>query len=126
MALFATAKEGCKLCKTIWGRRFKSNGLATAKDIRIEFCWNPTEEASRDSRRLGDVRLGCIVAFTVTQNQNKHTWETIFRFRLWPSSAFNSFFEVEGSVPLGPIERGNTRSSRLGFALAVRVQGQCR
>ena len=123
MALFAAANEGCQLCKTIWGRRFKNNGMATAKDIRIEFCWNTTEEASWDGRRPGDARLVCNMVSTVTQNQNKHTWETIFRFQLWPSPTFDHFFEVEGSVPLGPIEKGNTRSSR---PMALHWLSECR
>jgi hypothetical protein len=123
MALFAAANGGCQLCKTMWGRHFKNNGMATAKDIRIEFCWNTTEEASWDGRRPGDARLVCNMVSTVTQNHNKHTWETIFHFQLWPSPTFDPFFEVEGSVPLGPIERGNTRSSR---PMALHWQGQCR
>jgi len=35
MALFAAANEGCQLCKTIWGRRFKNNNMATAKEYDI-------------------------------------------------------------------------------------------
>jgi hypothetical protein len=112
MALFAAANEGCQLCKTIWGRRFKASGMATANDIRIEFCWNTTEKASWDGGRPGDSRLVCNMVSTVTPNHNKNTWETIFRFQLWPSPTFDPFFEVEGAVPLGPIERGNTRSSQ--------------
>ena len=123
MALFAAANGGCQLCKTIWGRRFKHNGMATAKDIRIEFCWNTTEEASWDGRRPGDARLVCNIVSTVTQNQNKHTWETIFRFQLWPSPTFDPSFEVEGSVLLGPNERGNTRSSR---PMALQWMSECR
>lgn len=38
MALFAAANEGCQLCNTIWSRRFKTNNIATAEDIRTEFC----------------------------------------------------------------------------------------
>lgn len=123
MALFAAANEGCQLCRTIWGRRFKSNGMAMAKDIRIEFCWNTTEEASWDGRRPGDARLVCNMVSTVAQNQNKHTWETIFRFQLWPSPAFDPFFAVEASVPLGAIEKGNTRSSR---PMALHWLSECR
>jgi hypothetical protein len=82
MALYAAANGGCHLCKTIWGRRFKHNGMAIAKDMRIEFCWNTTEEESRDGRRPGDARLICNIVSTVMQNHNKYTWETIFRFQL--------------------------------------------
>jgi hypothetical protein len=92
MALFAAANGGRQLCKTMWGRHFKNNGMATAKDIRIEFCWNTTEEASWDGRRPGDARLVCNMVSTVTQNHNKHTWETIFHFQLWPSPTFDPFF----------------------------------
>ncbi|MCJ1479180.1 hypothetical protein MMC13_007864 [Lambiella insularis] len=123
MALFAAANEGCHLCKTIWGRRFKTNGMATAPDVRIEFCWNTTDEASWDGTDPGDARLVCNIVSTVTQNHNKHTWDTIFRFQLWPSPIFDSFFEVEGTIPLGPIDRGNTRSSRL---MALRWLSECR
>ena len=113
MALFAAANEGCQLCKTIWGRRFKTNGMATAKDVRIKFCWNATEEASWDGRRPGDARLLCNMVSTATQNHDKHTWETIFRFQLWPSPTFDPFFKTEASTTPGSIEKGNTRSSRL-------------
>ena len=123
MALFAAANGGCQLCKTIWDRRFKTNGMATAKDIRIDFCWNTTDEESWDGRRPGDARLVCNMVSTVTQNHNKHTWETIFRFQLWPSPTFDPFFEVEGSIPLGPIERGNTRASR---PMALHWLSECR
>jgi hypothetical protein len=123
MALFAAANEGCQLCRTIWGRRFKENGMATAKDVRIEFCWNTTEEASWDGRRPGDARLLCNMVSTVTQNHNKDTWETIFRFQLWPSPTFDHFFEFEGSLPLGPIERGSTRSSQ---PMALQWLSECR
>ena len=123
MALFAAANGGCQLCKTIWGRRFKNNGLATANDLRIEFCWNTTEEASWDGRRPGDARLICNMVSTTAQNHNKNTWETIFRFQLWPSPIFDPFFEVESSAPLRPIERGNTRSSR---TMALRWLSECR
>jgi hypothetical protein len=123
MALFAAANGGCQLCKTIWGRRFKKNGLATAKDLRIEFCWNTTEEASWDGRRPGDARLVCNMVSTVAQNHNKHTWETIFRFQLWPSPTFSHFFESEDSLPLVPIVKGNTRSSR---PLALQWLSECR
>ena len=123
MALFAAANGGCQLCKTIWGRRFKKNGMATAEDIRIEFCWNTTEEASWDGGRPGDARLVCNMVSTATPNRNKHTWETIFRFQLWPSPLLDRFFEVEGSVPLGPIERGDTRSSR---PMALHWLSECR
>ena len=123
MALFAAANGGCQLCKTIWGRRFKTNGMATAEDFRIEFCWNTTDVASWDGRQPGDARLLCNMVSTVTQNHNKHTWETIFRFQLWPSPTFDPFFKSKTSVPLGPIERGNTRSSRL---LALHWLAECR
>ena len=123
MALFAAANEGCQVCETIWSRRFKTNGMATAEDLRIEFCWNTTEEASWDGGRPGDARLVCNMVSTATQNHNKHTWETIFRFQLWPSPTFDHFFEVEGSAPLGPIERGNTRSSR---PMALQWLSECR
>ncbi|KAI0466847.1 HET-domain-containing protein [Xylaria cf. heliscus] len=86
--------------------------MAKAKDIRIEFCWNTTEQESWDGRRLGDARLLCNMVSTVAQNHNKHTWETIFRFQLWPSPISNPFFESEGSLLTGLVERGNTRSSR--------------
>lgn len=49
MALYAAANGGCQLCKTIWSRRFKHNGMARVKDMRIEFCWNTTEQAVRNS-----------------------------------------------------------------------------
>ncbi|KAI3333061.1 HET-domain-containing protein [Ustulina deusta] len=97
--------------------------MATAKDIRIEFCWNTTEEASWDGRRPGDARLMCNMVSTTTQNHNKHTWETIFRFQLWPSPAFDSFFQSEGSLCLGPMERGNTCSSR---PMALQWLSECR
>ena len=112
MALFAAANGGCQLCKIIWGRRFKTNGMATAPNVRIEFCWNTTEEASWDGSDPGDARLICNMVSTLTQNHNKNTWDPIFRFQLWPSPTFDPFFDVESSVPLGPTERGNTRSSR--------------
>ena len=123
MALFAAANEGCQLCKTIWGRRFKTNGMATAPNIRTEFCWNTTEEASWDGTRPGDARLLCNIVSTVTQNQNKHTWETIFRFQLWQSPSFDPYFNTGGLVPLSPIQRGNTRSSR---PMALRWLSECR
>ena len=123
MALFAAANGGCQLCKTIWDRRFKTNGMATAENVRIEFCWNTTDEESWDGRRPGDPRLICNMVSTVTQNHNKHTWETIFRFQLWPSPTFDPFFEVESSVPLDPTERGNTRSSR---PMALHWLSECR
>lgn len=72
MALFAAANGGCQLCKMIWDRRFKTNGMATAENVRIDFCWNTTDEASWDSRRPGDARLTCDMVSTVTQNHNKH------------------------------------------------------
>ena len=122
MALFAAANGGCQLCKTIWDRRFKTDGMATAEDIRIEFCWNTSEEASWSGRRPGDARLICNMVSTVAQNHNKHTWDTIFRFQLWPSPTFDPFFEVEGSVPRG-VERGNTCSSR---PMALHWLSECR
>jgi hypothetical protein len=123
MALFAAANGGCQLCKTIWVRRFKKNGMATAKDIRIEFCWNTREESSWDGRHPGDARLLCNMVSTVTQNHNKHTWETIFRFQLWPSPTFDPFFESRRSPLMGPTERGNTRSSR---PMALQWLSECR
>ncbi|KAI0459487.1 HET-domain-containing protein [Xylaria acuta] len=86
--------------------------MATAKDMRIEFCWNTADRASWDGRRSGDARLLCNMVSTIAQNHNKHTWETIFRFQLWPSPRFNPFFEPEGSLLPRPVERGTTRSSR--------------
>ncbi|KAL8862648.1 MAG: hypothetical protein Q9178_001146 [Gyalolechia marmorata] len=100
MDLFAPANEGCHLCKAIWGRRFQKNGMATGTDFRTEFCWNTTEEVSWDGTRPGDARLLCNRVSTLAQNHNKHTWETIFRFRLWPSPTFDPYFEVQGLVPL--------------------------
>ncbi|KAL9614067.1 MAG: hypothetical protein Q9167_001421 [Letrouitia subvulpina] len=121
MALFAAANGGCQLCKTIWGRRFKKNGMATATDIRTEFCWNTTEEASWDGTRPGDSRLLCNIVSTVTRDHNKYTWETIFRFQLWPSPIFDPYFNIEGRV--SPAERGNTRSSR---PMALHWLSECR
>ena len=123
MSLFAAANEGCHLCKTIWGRRFQKNVMATVADIRTEFCWNTTEEASWDGTRPGDARLLCNLVSTLAQNHNKHTWETIFRFQLWPSPTFDPYFEVQGLVPLSSIERGNTRSSR---PMALHWLSECR
>ena len=123
MALFAAANEGCQVCKTIWGRRFKTNGMATAPDLRIEFCWNTTDETSWDGQSPGDARLICNMVSNLTQNHNKNTWETIFRFQLWPSPIFDPFFEVENPVPLNPTEKGNTRSSR---PMALRWISECR
>jgi len=123
MALFAAANEGCQLCKTLWGRWFKKNGMATAPDLRIEFCWNTTDEASWNGSRPGDARLLVNMVSTVAQNHNKHTWETIFRFQLWPSPIFDSFFKVKDSLTLGPIGRGNTRSSR---PMALQWMSECR
>lgn len=60
---------------------------------------------------------------TVAQNHNKHTWETIFRFQLWPSPTFNQFFEPEGSLLLSRDERGSTRSSR---PMALQWLSECR
>ncbi len=112
MALFAAANGGCQLCKTIWGRRFKKNGMATAPDMRIEFCWNTTDEASWDGGRPGDARLICNMVSTVAQNHNKHTWETIFRFQLWRAPTFDRFFAADRSLSLSSSAKGNTRSSR--------------
>ncbi|KAM0812128.1 putative heterokaryon incompatibility protein [Seiridium cardinale] len=123
MALFAAANEGCQLCKTIWGRRFKKNCMATAENIRTEFCWNTTDEASWDGGRPGDARLICNMVSTVAQNHNKHTWDTIFRFQLWPSLTFDQFFETEQPPWLNSIMGGNTRSSR---PLALRWLSDCR
>ena len=124
MALFAAANEGCQLCKTIWGRRFKKNGMATAPNVRIEFCWNTSDEESWDGGRPGDARLLCNMVSTTTQNHNKNTWETIFRFQLWPSPTFDPVFEVEGgSGSLSRNERGNTRSSR---PMASQWLSECR
>ena len=111
MALFAAANKGCQLCKTIWSRRFKTNHI-TAGNVRIDFCWNTTQKVSWDGRRPGDARLVCNLVSTTAQNHNKDTWDTIFRFQLWPSPTFDPFFKVEGSVPPDPIDRSNTRSSR--------------
>lgn len=123
MAFFAAANGGCHLCKTIWDRRFKTSGLATAEDIRIDFCWNTTDEQSWDGRCPGDARLLCNMVSTNIQSQSKHTWDTIFRFQLWPSALFDDFFKVEGSVSLDPIERGNTRSCR---PMALHWLSECR
>lgn len=109
MALFAAANGGCQLCKTIWARRFKKSGPATAEDIRTEFCWNTTDVESWDGGNPGDARLVCNMVSTTTQNHNKRTWDTLFRFQLWPSPAFDPFFEFEGPLWPGPIGRGNTR-----------------
>ncbi|KAI8630375.1 HET-domain-containing protein [Xylariaceae sp. FL1651] len=84
--------------------------MAMAEDLRIEFCWNTTEEATWDGRRPGDARLLCNMVSTVAQNYNKHTQETVFRFQLY-------------YLPLGPIEKGNTRSSR---PLALQWMSECR
>ncbi|GAP83692.1 putative heterokaryon incompatibility protein [Rosellinia necatrix] len=123
MALFAAANEGCQLCKTLWGRRFKKNGMATAKDVRTEFCWNTTEEASWNGGQPGDARLICNMVSTTATNHNKHTWETIFRFQLWPSPTFDRFFESRGPLSLSALNRGNTRSSR---PMALRWLSECR
>ncbi|KAL8692087.1 MAG: hypothetical protein Q9218_002816 [Villophora microphyllina] len=123
MALFAAANGGCQLCETIWGRRFKTDGLATATDIRTEFCWNTTEEASWDGARQGDARLLCNIVSTVAQNHNKHTWQTIFRFQLWPSPSFDPYFKVKDHVSLSAIAKGNTRSSR---PMALQWLSECR
>lgn len=123
MALFAAANGGCQLCKTIWGRCFKVKGPATAPDIRTEFCWNTTEEALGDGTSPGDARLLRNTVSTVAQNHNKHTWQTIFRFQLWPCPTFDPYFKVEGRVPLSPIERGNTRSSR---SMVLHWLSECR
>ncbi|KAL8797817.1 MAG: hypothetical protein Q9195_000169 [Heterodermia aff. obscurata] len=112
MALFAAANEGCQLCKTIWGRKFKTNGMATAPDIRTEFCWNTTDKTSWDGTLSGDARLLCNIVSTTAQNHNKHTWDAIFRFQLWPSLAFDDYFKANEQGPLSLLGRGNTRSSR--------------
>ncbi|KAI1330308.1 heterokaryon incompatibility protein-domain-containing protein [Xylariaceae sp. FL0255] len=112
MALYAAANDDCHLCKTIWTRRFKTSGMATIKDVRIEFCWNTTERASWDGRRPGDARLICNMVSTSAQTYNKYTWETIFRFQLWPSPTFDSFFKINESRLPDLFERGNTRSSQ--------------
>lgn len=112
MALYAAANGDCQLCQTIWARRFKTSGMATVENVRIEFCWNTTERASWDGRRPGDARLICNMVSTVAQHYNKHTWETIFRFQVWPSPTFNPFFERKHYPLPSSAERGNTRSSR--------------
>ena len=123
MALFAAANGGCQLCKTICGRRFKTNGMAAAPDLRIEFCWNTTDETSWDGQNPGDARLICNMVSNLTQNHNKNTWESIFRFQLWPAPTFDPIFEVETPVPLGLTEKGNTRSSR---PKVLRWMSECR
>ncbi|KAL8838912.1 MAG: hypothetical protein Q9170_001949 [Blastenia crenularia] len=121
MALFAAANEGCHLCKTVWGRRFRVNGMATAEGVRTEFCWNTTERAAWDGGRVGDARLLCNIVDTGKAERNKHTWDMVFRFQLWPSPMFDRYFEVEKS--LGQSERGNTRSSR---PMALRWMEECK
>ncbi|KAJ2987184.1 hypothetical protein NUW58_g4646 [Xylaria curta] len=123
MALYAAANGGCQLCKTIWSRRCKQNGIATARDLRIEFCWNTTEHESWDGTRLGDARLLCNMVSTVAQNHNKHTWETIFRFQLWPSPMLDFIFEAKNSLLPGAARRGNTRSSQ---PMALQWLSECR
>ncbi|KAI1108039.1 HET-domain-containing protein [Nemania sp. NC0429] len=86
--------------------------MATAEDIRIEFCWNTTERASWESGRWGDARLICNMVSTVAQNHNKFTWETIFRFQLWPCPTFDHFFDSKSSLFDNRNERGSTRGSR--------------
>ena len=90
---------------------------------RIEFSWNTTDEESWGGRRPGDARLICNMVSTVAQNHNKDTWDNIFRFQLWPSPTWDPFFRVEGSVPLGPMEKSNTRSSR---PMALHWLSECR
>lgn len=123
MALFAAANGGCHLCKTIWTRRFKRNGMATAKDFRIEFCWNTTERESWEGRRRGDARLICNMVSTVAQNHNKFTWETIFRFQLRPSPTFDPLFESESSLLPSQSERSSTRCSQ---PMALQWLSECR
>jgi hypothetical protein len=123
MALFAAANGGCQLCRTIWGRRFKVNGMAKTPDVRIEFCWNTTDEESWDGGQPGDARLLCNMIRTDTQYHNKHTWETIFRFQLWPSPTFDHFFDFQDTFLLSTMARGNTRSSR---PMALQWMSECR
>ena len=128
MALFTAANEGCQLCKTIWGRRFKHNGIVMDENWRTDFCWNTTDEESWDGRLLGDARLICNLVSTVAKEHNQNTWETIFRFQFWPSPGFDGFFEKkkrQDDFPtLAPAaERGNTRSSK---ALALHWLSECK
>ncbi|KAI1349571.1 HET-domain-containing protein [Xylaria sp. FL0043] len=97
--------------------------MATAENLRIEFCWNTTERASWDGRRPGDARLICNMVRTDVQHYNKHTWETIFRFQLWPSPTFDPFFGPKRSLLPSSADRGNTRSSR---PLVSQWMSECR
>lgn len=125
MVLFTAANEGCQLCKTIWGRRFKHNGMAMNENWRTDFCWNTTDEESWDGRRLGDARLICNLVSTDAKEHNQDTWDTIFRFQFWPSPGFDELFEKRQDFPpLAPAaERGNTRSSK---ALALHWLSECK